>query len=117
VIAIDIAIDFYCQSFNRLTIKNKYPKLLYIKTIVTELMLVDLVIFIVLPGEHSRPIRPFRILRAALPVIYDQELRRSLIALFSAYKELLAFIVYYSIIIGSFALIGSRTLTFDPSYV
>jgi hypothetical protein len=87
-------------------------------------MLVDLIIFITLPGYNSRPIRPFRIFRAgilsinsALPLLYDKEIRRSLIALFSAYKEILSFIIYYSIIISVFALIGSQTITFDPNFV
>ena len=52
-----------------------------------------------------------------LPVIYSKEIFRSLVALFSAYKDIFAFILYYSIIIVIFAIIGSRTLTFDKNFV
>ena len=87
-------------------------------------MLVDLLIFIVLPAHGGRPIRPFRILRVSISLqytafilIYDQETRRSFIALFSAYEEILAFIIYYSIIIVTFALIASQTITFNPNFI
>jgi len=51
-----------------------------------------------------------------IPVIFDTDLRKVLISLSTAYKDLLVYIIYYSIIIGGFALIGTKTLTFDPTY-
>jgi hypothetical protein len=42
---------------------------------------------------------------------------KSLLALGSAYKDIITFLIYYSIIIVGFAFLGSLTLTFDPSYV
>ena len=35
-------------------------------------------------------------------------------ALSSVYKDILVYVIYYSIIIGGFALIGTKTLRFDP---
>ena len=55
--------DFYIKSFDRLTIKTKYPKIYYYKALAFVLMLTDLIIFIALPCYNSRPIRPFRLLR------------------------------------------------------
>jgi hypothetical protein len=40
-----------------------------------------------------------------------------MLALGSAYKDLITFLIYYSIITVGFAFVGSLTLTFDPSYV
>lgn len=50
-------------------------------------------------------------------MLYDSEIRRSMIALVSAYKELFAFMLYYSIIIVGFAFLGSQAITFNPFYV
>lgn len=43
-------------------------------------------------------------------------MRKSLIAFKSAYKDVLVYFIFYAIIIVGYALIGSRGLTFDPSY-
>lgn len=86
-------------------------------------MVVDLIIFAAMPCYNARPIRPFRILRACkifgyvgVPLLYDSEFRKSLLALASAYKDIITFLIYYSIITVGFAFIGSQTLTFDPNY-
>jgi hypothetical protein len=52
-----------------------------------------------------------------LPLLYDSEFRKSLLALASAYKDIITFLIYYSIITVGFAFVGSLTLTFDPAYV
>ncbi len=44
-------------------------------------------------------------------------MRRTLVAVSSAYKDIVVFILYYSAIIFAFVLIGTYTLTFDPNYV
>jgi hypothetical protein len=86
-------------------------------------LVVDLIIFIPLTNNAGRPIRPFRLLRACthliylvLPAVFDSEVKKTLIALFSAYKDFIVFIIYYSVIIFGFALIGTKVLTFDPGY-
>jgi hypothetical protein len=78
ILAIDNAIDFYCKSFDILKKKNRYPTFYFWKAFLLVLMIIDLIIFISLPCHNSRPIRPFRILRACIefnnlvvPVIYD----------------------------------------------
>jgi hypothetical protein len=48
--------------------------------------------------------------------LFDPELRKSLFSLASAYKDVLVYIVFYSFIIVGWALIGCKTLTFDPTY-
>jgi len=40
-----------------------------------------------------------------------------MIALLSAYIEIFSYIIYYTIIVVVFALIGSRTITFDGNFV
>ena len=56
--------DFYSLSLDNLKKKNKYPNIYFWKLGILLLMVVDLIFFIVLPARDSRPIRPFRILRA-----------------------------------------------------
>jgi len=51
---------FYCKTFD----KNKYSSFFIFKVILILLMTIDLIVFITLPCYNSRPIRPFRILRA-----------------------------------------------------
>jgi hypothetical protein len=50
----------YCKSFD----KTKHSSFFIFKNILILLMTIDLIVFILLPCYHSRPIRPFRILRA-----------------------------------------------------
>lgn len=52
-----------------------------------------------------------------IPLIYDPEFKKSLLALGSAYKDIITFLIYYSIITVGFAFVGSLTITFDPTYV
>jgi hypothetical protein len=52
-----------------------------------------------------------------IPAAFDPEVRKTLIAVSSAYKDIIVFILYYSAIIFAFVLIGTYTLTFDPNYV
>jgi hypothetical protein len=42
--------------------------------------------------------------------------RKTLKSLVSVYKDLVVYVIYYSFIIGGFALVGAKTLTFDPAY-
>lgn len=60
----DTFIDFYCQSFDNFKRKNKYSSIYFWKLGLLILMVIDLIIFIILPARDTRPIRPFRILRA-----------------------------------------------------
>ena len=64
IFIIDTLIDFYCKSFDKFKKKKKYPSFYIWKTILISLMVIDLIIFATLPCYNSRPIRPFRILRA-----------------------------------------------------
>lgn len=52
-----------------------------------------------------------------IPLLFDPELRKSLFALASAYKDVLVYLIFFSFIICAWALIGSRALTFDPNYI
>ena len=61
----DTFIDFYCLSFDTITIKNKYPKLSFFKAVIVAFMLVDYIVFIAGASNGDRPIRPFRILRVS----------------------------------------------------
>ena len=44
-------------------------------------------------------------------------MRKCLISLASAYKDILVYLIFYTTIIVGYAFIGNKTLTFDPSYV
>lgn len=67
--SLDAFIDFYCKSFDKFKRKNKYPNFYFWKTFLILLMIVDLALFAALPCYDSRPIRPFRILRACMPLL------------------------------------------------
>lgn len=69
IFLLDIFIDFYCKSFDKLKQKNRYPAFYFWKAFLVVIMIVDLVIFITLPCYNSRPIRPFRILRACMMTV------------------------------------------------
>ena len=43
-------------------------------------------------------------------------MRKSLLSLASAYKDILVYFVFFSTIIVGYAVLGNRALTFDPSY-
>ena len=47
--------------------------------------------------------------------MFDPEVRKTMSSLSSIYKDIIVYIIYYSIIIGGFALIGTKTLRFDPN--
>ena len=48
--------------------------------------------------------------------MYDSSLRQTFFAISSAYLDIMVFITFYGIIIFGFALIGNRTLTYDPFF-
>lgn len=123
IFGFDTFVDFYLQSFDYFKKKNKYPTHYYWKAGLIIILVIDLIIFIPLTNNDGRPIRPFRLLRACntypisvLPAAFDSEVRKTLIALSSAFKDFIVFILYYSIIIAGFALLGTKVMTFDPSY-
>ena len=93
------------------------------RTLLLIAVTIDLILFIALPGFGSRPIRPFRIFRCCkyinnlvLPVMYDYTLRKTFFSLASAYTDVLVYLVFFSIVVAGYALIGNRAMTFDPSY-
>lgn len=52
-----------------------------------------------------------------IPMLYDQEMRKTFFSFFSAYTDIVVYFVFFTIVIGGWALIGSRALTFNPEYV
>jgi hypothetical protein len=50
-------------------------------------------------------------------MLYDSEMRKTFFSLVSAYIDVLVYLIFFSIVVGAWALVGSRALTFDPSYV
>jgi hypothetical protein len=64
---LDTFIDYFLKSFDQFRKKNKYPAFFFWKTLLMVLMAADLVVFAALPCPDSRPIRPFRLLRACTP--------------------------------------------------
>ena len=51
-----------------------------------------------------------------LPLLYDSQTKKIFISLVSAYSDILVFMVFFSIVVSGFALIGNRALTIDPFY-
>lgn len=72
-------------------------------------MALDLILFCILL-DSNRPIRPFRIFRALLPVSYDSEMRHSFQALFSAYKDIVVYFCFYAAVFFLFGLVGSQLI-------
>lgn len=48
--------------------------------------------------------------------MFDAEMRKSLLSLASAYKDVLVYFIFFGSIIIGYALLGNRALTFDPNY-
>jgi hypothetical protein len=51
-----------------------------------------------------------------VPLLFDPEMRKALIALLSAYKDILVYLIFFTSIIVGYSLLGNRALTFDPNY-
>lgn len=120
---LDTLILLYCKTFDNFNNAANYSRFFYFKMTIILLMTIDLIVFASLPCYGSRPIRPFRILRCCkctpylvVPLLFDPEMRKSLLSLASAYKDILVYFVFFSTIIVGYAVLGNRALTFDPSY-
>ena len=112
----------YVKTFDKFG-KRMEASFFNIRTVLFILMTFDLIIFCAMPGFDSRPVRPFRILRCCtqkynlvIPLLFDTPLRRTFFSLASAYTDILVYLVFFSVIICGFALIGNRSLTFDAAY-
>ncbi len=77
-------------------------------------LVADLLVFSITGAEDIRYFRPFRFIRGLLPVFYDALTRKSIQALFSAYKDFIVFVTVYAIIILSFALMQNQFYGFLP---
>lgn len=49
----------------------------------------------------------YMLLYLVVPVLFDPEMRKSLIALASTYKDVIVYFVFFAFIIVSYALIGT----------
>lgn len=49
-------------------------------------------------------------------MLYDPEMRKTFFALASAYTDIIVYLIFFSIIIIGWALIGTRSLTMDVNY-
>lgn len=51
-----------------------------------------------------------------VPLLFDAEMRKSLLSLASAYKDVLVYFIFFTFVIVGYALLGNRSLTFDANY-
>ena len=56
-----------------------------------------------------------RLFRAILPIFYDNFLRKSFSALLFSYKDIIVYLIFYSIVIFSFAVIGNQIIQIDET--
>lgn len=49
-------------------------------------------------------------------MLHDPEMRKTFFSFISAYTDIIVYLIFFSIVICSWALIGSRALTFDPAF-
>lgn len=59
----DLLINIYCKQMDTFEKTSKYSSLIKAKVILNMLMIIDLIVFITMPGWLDRPVRPFRVLR------------------------------------------------------
>ena len=52
-----------------------------------------------------------------MPIVFDHQLRKVFISLASSYTDILVYVVFFTIVVCGFALIGNRALTIDPNFV
>lgn len=90
----------------------KLPNLFYSKMVILALLTIDMLIYWISLAAFnpSRPIRPFRILRAAIPLFYDSFIRKSFQALFSCYKDIIVYLMFYAMVIVGFAIVGNQII-------
>jgi hypothetical protein len=50
-------------------------------------------------------------------MLYDPEMRKSFYSLISAYTDVIVYLIFFSVVVCGFALVGSRSLTFSSSFV
>jgi hypothetical protein len=51
-----------------------------------------------------------------VPLLFDPEMRKSLLSLASAYKDVLVYFIFFAVIISGYALIGNKALVIDPNF-
>jgi len=56
----------------------------------------------------------YKYIYLVIPLMYDAEMRKTIKAFASSYKDSLVYIVFFGLVIIGYALIGSRSLTFNP---
>lgn len=49
-------------------------------------------------------------------MLHDSEMRKTFFSFVSAYTDIIVYLIFFTIVVCSWALIGSRALTFDQDY-
>lgn len=94
----------------------KLPKIFYGKIIILILLTLDMFIYWISLTFYnpSRPIRIFRIFRATIPLFYDNFIRKSFQALISCYKDIVVYLMFYTMVIVGFAIVGNQIIVMPP---
>lgn len=98
---------------------KKYPFRFRIKIVLVSLLLVDNIVFYTLFLTY--PIRIFRLLRSCnyflmlvMPYFYDYFSRKALHSLWSAGKDIIVYLIFYTIVIMAFSIVGNQIINLPP---
>jgi hypothetical protein len=111
---IDTILYLYHKSFETIKISSKFEMHFFLKVIIVFLLTIDFFVYIGTVSNGARLIRPFRILRGLLPILYDSVTRKNFYALALAYKDILVFLVFYTFVILGFALVSNQIIQLPP---
>jgi hypothetical protein len=99
----------------RASTSKKYPFRFWAKIVFISLFVIDNLVFYT--QFTTYPIRPFRILRSCkfivnivMPYFYNFFCRKALHSLYSAGKDIIVYLVFYTILIMTFSIVGTQII-------
>jgi hypothetical protein len=101
------------------SISKKYPFRFWAKVLFISLFMIDNIVFYTKYATY--PLRPFRILRSCkyvvkivMPYFYNLFCRKALHSLFSAGKDIVVYLAFYTIIIMTFSIVATQIINLPP---
>lgn len=110
VFLLDFAMQAYHESYDQLTHKSRCNVFFILKIVFLTLVGVDELLVGLDLRAGSRPLHPFRVFRAVLPVIHNREIGRSFQSLASAYKDIFVYFIFYIVVVSAYAITVSELI-------
>lgn len=119
---LDIVLEIFHKSKWNASFSKKYPFRFWVKVVFTNLFILDSIVFYT--KFTTFPLRPFRMLRACtvlsnavMPYFYDYFSRKALYALYGAGKDIIVYLIFYTILIMAFSIVATQIINLPPGTV